>query len=70
MSVMAPLTAIGLVAVAVLGSLQRSTTASLRSGRGRKVEHGRGAPAMGVLEGPSAVPECTTVGGEPGRGVL
>lgn len=64
---MPPLTAIGLVAVTDLGSLHRSTTANLRSVRGRKVEQGSGAPAIGVLEGPNAVPECTTVGGEPGR---
>lgn len=59
-----------MVALVDLGSLQRSTTASLRSGRGRNVEHGRGAPRSGVVEGPKDTPECTTEGGDPGRGVL
>lgn len=65
-----PLRFMGVVALADLGSLQRSTTASLRSGRGKNVEHGRGAPRSGVVEGPKDPPECTTAGGDPGRGVL
>lgn len=65
-----PLRFIGVVALADFGSLQRSTTASLRSGRGKNVEHGRGAPKSGVAEGPKDPPECSTAGGDPGSGDL
>lgn len=43
---------------------QRSTTANLRSGRGRKEEQGRGAPRIGLFGD-----LCVATGGDPGSGI-
>lgn len=52
------------------GLFQRSTTASLRSWRGKKVEQGMGPSSNGLFEGPRAMAECPVVGGDPGNMVV
>lgn len=52
------------------GLFQRSTTASLRSCRGKKVEQGMGPSSKGLFEGPRAIAECPVVGGVPGSMVV